>query len=257
MKKLFVLLALCMVLSVLMVACEEPVTPPAETTEGTTEAPATEETTTEQATTEQTTEETTEEITTEEITTEAPTTEEPTTEAPDEPDNSLRIDLGNVGVTGSYPNIYTGATALFPTTPATDANAYVITLHYGTISLGEIDLSKYSKVTVTYATAADGLVPDSNFAGEYAATQQRVLLLNAPSATDETGVFELLPAEDAIVASAHYEISDGFMTIKTVEIDLTEINYNGQLYLSFDFRNAENALGAMGYLLSVTDIVFQ
>ena len=257
MKKLLVLLALCMVLSVLMVACEEPVTPPAETTE----APATQETTTEEATTEETTEETTaettEQPTTEEPTTEQPTTEEPTTEAPDEPDNSLRIDLGSVGVTGSYPNIYTGATALFATTPATDANAYVITLHYGSISLGEIDLSKYSKVTVTYATAADGLMPDSNFTGEYEATQQRVLLLNTPSEIEAGSAFELLPAEDAIVASAHYEISDGFMTITTVEIDLTEINYNGQLYLTFDFRNSENAFGALGYLLSVTDIVFQ
>lgn len=263
MKKLLVLLALCMVISVALVACDNGEQSGEQTTAGTTEAP-TEEPTTEAPTTEKpTTEEptteapTTEEPTTEEPTTEAPTTEEPTTEAPVEPDNSYRVDLGSVTVTGSYPNIYTGATALFPTTPAVSADAYVITLHYGSINLGEIDLSKYSKVTVTYATAADGLIADSDFKNQYEATGQRVLLLNAPSEIEGGSAFELLPAEDAIVATAHYEISNSFMEIMTVEIDLSAIDYNGPLYLSFDFRNSENAFGALGYLLSVTDVVFE
>ena len=88
MKKLLVLLALCMVLAVMFVACNnEPETPVEDTTAGTTEAPTTE-STTEAPTTETqapTTEETTEAPTTE---TQAPTTEttteeETTTEAPD------------------------------------------------------------------------------------------------------------------------------------------------------------------------------
>jgi len=172
-------------------------------------------------------------------------------------DNSYRVDLSGVTVTGSYSTVYTGANALFPTTPAVGADEYLVTLHYGSIDLGEIDLSKYSKVTVTYATAADGLMPDSNFTGEYGATGQRVLLLNAPSDIETGTVFELLPAEDAIVATAHYDLSESFMAIATVEIDLSAIDYNGQLYLSFDFRNSENAFGALGYLLSVTGIVFE
>ena len=172
-------------------------------------------------------------------------------------DNSLTIDLSGVTVTGSYPTIYTGANALFPTTPAIGADEYLVTLHYGSINIGEVDLSQYSKVVVTYATAADGLMPDSNFTGEYEATGKRVLLLNAPSDIQPDSAFELLPAEDAIVATAHYEISNSFMEITTVEIDISEIDYNGQLYLSFDFRNSENAFGALGYLLSVTGIVFE
>ena len=74
MKKLLVLLALCMVFSVVLVACEtEPETP--ETTEETTTvAPETDAPTTEEPTTE--------EPTTEEPTTDAPTTQEPTTEPP-------------------------------------------------------------------------------------------------------------------------------------------------------------------------------
>jgi len=81
MKKLLVLLALCMVLSVVLVACTED-TPTDETTDVTTEAPGTDaptEGTTEAPTTDAGT---TEAPTTEAPTTEAPTTEEPTTEEP-------------------------------------------------------------------------------------------------------------------------------------------------------------------------------
>ena len=172
-------------------------------------------------------------------------------------DNSLKVDLSNVSANGSYPTIYTGANTPFNSNPAIGADEYMVILHYGSINLGEIDLSQYSKVTVTYATAADGLIPDSDFSLQYAATQQRVLLLNAPSEIEAGSAFELLPADDAIVASAHYDISATFFETKTVEIDLSEIDYNGALYLSFDFRNSENAFGALGYLLGVTGIVFE
>ncbi len=99
MKKLLVLLALCMVLAVVFVACQDDPQPPVdETTAGTTEAPTTEETT-EAPTTETqdpTTEETTEAPTTE---TQAPTTEE-TTEPP------VVIDPVKVGM--SFDQLYTG-----------------------------------------------------------------------------------------------------------------------------------------------------
>lgn len=172
-------------------------------------------------------------------------------------DNSLKVDMSAITVTGSYPTIYTGATIPFNTTPGAAADESVVMLHYGSIDLGEIDLSKYSKVVVYYGTAAEGTMPDSNFAGEYANTQQRVLLLNTPSAIETGSAFELLPEESAIVASEHYEMSETFMIATTVEIDLSEIDYNGQLYLTFDFRNPENAFGALGYLITVTGIVFE
>ena len=80
MKKLLILLALCMVFSVALVACDNEPTGDGQTTdEVTTEAPTTEEPT-EAPTTEATTEEPTE-APTDAPTTEAPTTE-PTTEAP-------------------------------------------------------------------------------------------------------------------------------------------------------------------------------
>jgi hypothetical protein len=79
MKKLLVLLALCMVLSVVLVACTED-TPTDETTDVTTEAPGTDAPT--EGTTDAPTEGTTDAPTTEAPTTEAPTTEAPTTEEP-------------------------------------------------------------------------------------------------------------------------------------------------------------------------------
>jgi len=81
MKKLLVLLALCMVLSVVLVACnDEPVDPTDGTTDVTTEAPGTDAPT--EGTTDAPTEGTTEAPTTEAPTTEAPTTEAPTTQEP-------------------------------------------------------------------------------------------------------------------------------------------------------------------------------
>ena len=161
------------------------------------------------------------------------------------------IDLTTVGITGSYPTvdvpINAGSLGL--------SEGHVITLHYGSINLGEMDLSQYSKVTVTYATPC-GVANGMDMNAEYEATGKRVLLLNAPSAIQDGTAFELLPAEDAIVATAPYEISPVYSQIMTVEIDLTEVDYNGQLYLSFDFRNADNEFGALGYLVFVTEIAF-
>ena len=161
------------------------------------------------------------------------------------------VDLTTVGITGSYPTvdvpINAGSLGL--------TEGHVITLHYGSINLGEMDLSQYSKVTVTYATPC-GVANGQDMNAEYEATGKRVLLLNAPSAIQEGSAFELLPAEDAIVTTAPYEISPTYSQIMTVEIDLTNVDYNGQLYLSFDFRNADNAFGALGYLVFVTEIAF-
>ncbi len=162
------------------------------------------------------------------------------------------VDLTTVTITGSYPTvdvpINAGSLGL--------TDGHVITLHYGSIGLGEMDLSKYSKVTVTYATPC-GIANGQDMNAEYEATGKRVLLLNAPSGIQDGTAFEFLPAEDAIVATAPYEISPVYSQLMTVEIDLTEVDYNGQLYLSFDFRNANNEFGALGYLVFVAGITFQ
>ena len=95
MKKLLVLLALCMVLSVVLVACQNPDQPTEDTTAGSTEAPTTEAPTTEAPTTEEPTTEapTTDAPTTDAPTTEPPTTEPPTTEPPEPPVDPVKSHL--------------------------------------------------------------------------------------------------------------------------------------------------------------------
>ena len=256
MKKLLVLLVLCMALSVVLVACDTHEQPMDETTEATTEAPTTEALTTEEPTTEEpTTEEpTTEEPTTEEPTTEEPTTEEPTTEEQTtEPDNSWDVDFSKAPISGSYPEPWAGNQLI----PSLSAQDLIYVVHYGSINLGEVDLSKYSKVTVTYATPVGMDTVGGDFGAQYDATAKRVLLLNTASAIQEGSAFEYLPEESAIITSAQYNMSASNMELTTVEIDLSSVEYNGQTYLTFDFRNAENAFGATSYLIVVTDILFE
>ena len=268
MKKLIVLLALCMVFSVVLVACDNNTQTPDGTTEApatdapteapTTEAPTTEEPTTEEPTTEApTTEEpTTEAPTTEEPTTEEPTTEAPTTEAPttEEPTiESWDVDFSQHAISGSYAEPWPGNSLI----PSLSASDLIYVMHYGSVNLGEVDLAKYSKVTVTYATPVGFDANGGDFGEQYNATAKRVMLLNTASAIQEGSAFEYLPAEDAIIASAEYAMSATNLEITTVEIDLSAVDYNGQTYLTFDFRNAENAFGATSYLIIVTDIVFE
>ena len=108
------------------------------------------------------------------------------------------------------------------------------------IHLGDIDLSKYKKVTITYATsAASGTVAD------YETTQKRAMLTQA----DTKG--ELSPAEDAIIASAVYYIPSTTWQLTTVEIDLSNVDYSGALFLTFDFTEGVNLYHA------VTGVVFE
>ena len=109
MKKLLVLLALCMVLTVALVACETDPNTTDESTAGTTEAPTTEGTTeaptteTQAPTTEETTQAPTTEETTQAPTTETTTEEETTTEAPDPADPVFfagAADLASVATAG-------------------------------------------------------------------------------------------------------------------------------------------------------------
>ena len=219
-KKIVLLLALVATLILVLVACGTD-SEPVDTTVAT-EAPA--------------------------ETTEAPveeTTAEPETEAPEvvEP---YTVDLSTVTATGNWPTVDV------PVPGSVFGEAHCIALHYGSVALGEMDLSQYSKVTVTYATPDDATVPGAG--DQYNKTAKRVMLLNAPSAAE--GTFECLPEESAIVAYNQYERSPASLTVTTVEIDLTEVDYNGQLYLTFDFRDANNAQAAEGYLVWLTGVVF-
>ena len=156
------------------------------------------------------------------------------------------IDLSAVTSTGNYPTVD------YPISGSLFGADHCYALHYGSINLGEMDLSQYSKVTITYSTPDDATVPTAS--AEYNMTGKRVLLLNAPSAAE--GTFEYLPEESAIITSTQYELSPASLIPTTVEIDLSEITYNGDVYLTFDFRDPNNGVAVNAYVVWVIGIIF-
>ena len=244
----FALLALC---TLVFVACDSTKTPEDATTDTTVTTETPTETPTEPATeapTEPATEAPTEEAT--EAPTEENTTEEVTTEEVTEPE-TLTVDLENVSISSSMPLFETHFTTADKDScvddlvdmfgdPAIKDGVKIPLVYQGAIYLGELDLSNYKKVTVTYATsAAPGTVAD------YETTQKRAML----SRNDSKGL--LSPEEGAIVASAVYTIPASTWMLTTVEIDLTNVDYSGELYLTFDFTEGVNLYHA------VTGVVFE
>ena len=257
MKKTVLILCFAMLAAVALtfVACDSTETPEDTTpdttvttdapTEPETEAPTDPETDPE---TESPTEETTQaetEAPPEEITTEEEATEEVT-----EPE-TLEVDLEKVTISSSLALFESHFTTADKDTcvddlvdifgnPAVEDGVKIPLVYQGAIHLGDIDLSKYKKVTVTYATSsASGTVAD------YETTQKRAMLTQA----DTKG--ELSPAEDAIIASAVYYIPSTTWQLTTVEIDLSDVDYSGALFLTFDFTEGVNLYHA------VTGVVFE
>lgn len=260
MKKriLIIAFALLAAVSLIFVACDSADTTenttPADTTvtteaptEPATEAP-TEETTLEETTAEDTSAESSEETT--EAPTEEITTEEETTEAVTEPE-TLSVELDQTTISSSlavFENHFTTADKDTPVDdlvdifgdPAIEDGVEIPLIYQGALCLGEIDLSKFSKVTVTYATsAAGGTVAD------YETTRKRAMLTSA----DTKGL--LSPADEIIVASATYLLPGTSWQLTTVEIDLSDVDYNGEVYLTFDFTEGVNLYHA------VTGVLFE
>ena len=95
-------------------------------------------------------------------------------------------------------------------------------LHQGSIALGEIDLSKYSKVVIMWGS--DNGPGTQDLYNKNA--NNRFALVNA----DKNMVMS--PAEDTVIAAATYELHG--WAIAPFEIDLTGIDYNGPVFLTHD-----------------------
>ncbi len=96
-------------------------------------------------------------------------------------------------------------------------------LYQGSIYLGNLDLSKYSKVIVKWGHDNS----EATLAKYNAQDNTRFALVNA---SKDTG--NMSPAEDTIIASATYELKGWGLT--ALEIDLSEIDYSGDVYLTND-----------------------
>ena len=95
-------------------------------------------------------------------------------------------------------------------------------LHQGSIALGEVDLSKYSKVVVMWGCDnSDVTINHYN-----ANANNRIMLLNAEMS------MVMSPAEGTVIAGGTYELKGWAVT--AFEIDLTGIDYNGPVWLAID-----------------------
>ena len=223
-KKIIILLAVLAALTLVFVACQDPVTE--DTTPTVTDAPtdAATDAPTEEATTpaETPTEETTtpeETPTTEEVTTEEVTTEEPTTEAPRY--ENLNVPQDQWTVTGHCPGIVGAEGHANSGMVAAGGVESGALLHQGAIALGEIDLSKYEKVILMW-----GCDNSEVTIGHYNnSANNRIMLVSA-------NVNGTAPADGTIIAGGTYEL--GGWAVQAFEIDLTEVDYNGPVYVCID-----------------------
>ncbi len=95
-------------------------------------------------------------------------------------------------------------------------------LHQGAVGLGEIDLSKYSKVVVKYGIDNSGVTQ-----GHYDANGTNRIML---SKVDNN--MTMAPADADIIASTTYTLQ-GWALVE-IEIDLTAVDYNGPVFLTYD-----------------------
>ena len=94
-------------------------------------------------------------------------------------------------------------------------------IHQGAVALGEIDLSKYSKVVIMWGCDNSPVT-----VGHYEqSANNRIMLVSA----DVNGT---APADGTIIAGGTYEL--GGWAVQAFEIDLTDVDYNGPVYLCID-----------------------
>ena len=95
-------------------------------------------------------------------------------------------------------------------------------LHQGYISLGEINLAEMSKVVILYGLDGSQVTIDLHAAAEH----NRILLTSADQSMTNS------PTDDVIIASAEY-VELGW-NVKALVIDLSEVDYNGPVYVTYD-----------------------
>ena len=174
---------------------------------------------------------------------------EPETEAETEPETEAgpvetvlySVDLTQCAVSGHCPHVWNNANkdslatsiggasgeALLACVNAMQLMDYenVAMLYAGTISMGEIDLSKYTKVVITYTSDA-GDATQANYAAN---GNNRVMLLS-DTYTDRS------PADESIiVASTDHVLAYQSWGFVSATIDLTDVNTTTDLYLGVDF----------------------
>lgn len=92
-------------------------------------------------------------------------------------------------------------------------------LHQGAVGIGEIDLSNYSCVVIMYGIDASYSTQDRYEANAH----NRIMLTKSDSE---------FPNEEDIIVSATYTL-EGWAVVEFM-IDLTDIDYSGPIYVTWD-----------------------
>jgi len=165
--------------------------------------------------------------------------EEETTEPEIKPDDTV-INVSNVTVSSSsdlFKQLYCHATnttvgaikdengdRVIP-----DDNTLIPLVYRGSVNLGSINLADYSSITITYAHGhLCAQATDLGSQGIYLTSR------------DVTGANDALTADHGIIAQSTYtENTDSTIwVIKSTTIDLTEVTYEGNVYLTFEFPSS-------------------
>ena len=118
---------------------------------------------------------------------------------------------------------------------------YGALLHQGSVGVGEVDLSKYSKVVVMWGCDNSQVTIDHYNAN----ANNRIMLLNAEMS------MVMSPAAETVIAGGTYELKGWAVT--AFEIDLTGIDYNGPVFVTYD--TLEGTFMLVGEITFIGDIV--
>ena len=162
-----------------------------------------------------------------EVETEAATEAE--TAAPAPAVTKVAIDLDECIISGHCTQVNTADSAAANVAPAVAAMGLlpgekVAMLHQGSVCIPDVDLSKYSKVKITYTSDASDATLEA-----LAATPNRIMLL-----TQDIGGTSP-SADNTVLAYTEHVPTFASWMFTSAEIDLTGVNYTGDVYLSVDF----------------------
>ena len=95
-------------------------------------------------------------------------------------------------------------------------------LHQGAVGVGEVDLSKYSKVVIKFGIDNSQTTIDRHAAN----AKNRIMLSKADNN------MTMAPADADVIAFADY--TPPVWVLVEIEIDLTSVDYNGPVFVSYD-----------------------
>ena len=136
--------------------------------------------------------------------------------------DNYNVPQENWEVSGHKPGITSADDATHGGMVATGGLTTGALLHQGAIGVGEIDLSKYDKVVVYCGCDATEVTQ-----GHYNNNANNRIILSKVDTNNNNS-----PAEEDIIASVTYTLHG--WAPEAVEIDLSGIDYNGPVYVTYD-----------------------